>query len=128
MTRAAAYKLVRRFPLPAETLRHIWLLPRLSTISFSSKHTVCETDGFLPRQSACPAETVRVIELHSESAKSVRVIVIPVESRQEAESRGQTGQKTFYHAQQSQKEARNRRTLGGSSITDTIGRERKLAD
>ena len=54
------YKRVRLFSLPAETVRHIWLPPRLSLIS-------C----FLPRLSSTkkwlPVETVCVILLPAES-------------------------------------------------------------
>ena len=70
------YTLVRSFPLSAETIRHIWLPPRLYCFS-------C----FLSRL-MFPAESVRVILLLAETtehnkwlhAESVRVILLPAET------------------------------------------------
>ena len=46
------YKLVHHFLLPAETVCHIWLPPRLSGGCLPSKTTVIEKNGFLLRLSA----------------------------------------------------------------------------
>ena len=45
------YKRVRQFSLPAETVGHIWLLPRLSTISCFLPWLLCLVNSFLQRLS-----------------------------------------------------------------------------
>ena len=45
------YKRVRQFTLPAETVRHIWLPPRLSAISYFLQRLLCSVNRFLQRLS-----------------------------------------------------------------------------
>ena len=48
---STGYKRVRQFSLPAETVRHIWLPPRLSAISFFLPRLLCLVNSFLQRLS-----------------------------------------------------------------------------
>ena len=45
------YKLVRKFSHPAETVRHIWFPPRLSTISCFLPRLLCVINSFMHRPS-----------------------------------------------------------------------------
>ena len=78
---------------------------------------------FLPRLPSTkkwlPAETVRVILLPAET----------LDSRQEAESHGQSLQEAIYQAQQSLQEARDRgQSRRKPNMTGSLCRKRKLAD
>ena len=88
------YKRVRLFSLPAETIRHIWLPPRLSAISCFLARIPSTKDGFLSRRvCACDSASFR-------------------DSRQELKE--QSLQEAIYRAQQSRQETRDRGSLGGS--------------
>ena len=56
-------------------------------------------------------------------AKTVRVIVLPAESRQEAASRGQTRQKAIYQLQKARQEAESRETIS-SAVAKYDGQSR----
>ena len=47
------YKLVRQFSLPAETVRHIWLLPRPAVVSCFLLRLAAVHDKQLPAKTAC---------------------------------------------------------------------------
>ena len=56
-------------------------------------------------------------------------ICLATESRQEAESHGQSLQEAIYQAQQSRQEARNQgQSRGKPNMMDSLCRKRKLAD
>ena len=89
------YKLVRQFLLPAETVRNIWLPPRLSAIS-------C----FLPRLLFAKMSSCRDRLRECVSYRDCpRDCASCQESRQEAESREQSREETIYHVQQSRQKA-----------------------
>ena len=73
-----------------------------------------------------PAETT----VHEKwlPAETVRVILLPADSRQEAGSHGQSLQEAIYQALQSQQEARDRgQSRRKPNMTDSLCRKRKLA-
>ena len=53
ITNYIGYKLVRQLSLPAETVRHNWLPPRLSAITCFLPKLLSAKNGFLPKLSAC---------------------------------------------------------------------------
>ena len=103
------YKRVRLFSLPAETVRHIWLPPRLSVISRFLR-------DYRPQNMA----SCRDYPCDSASCQ---------DSRQEAKLHGQSLQEAIFQAQQSRQEARDRgQPRRKPNMTDSFCRKRKLAD
>ena len=85
----------------------------------ASAKTVCDL--------LLPAETT----IHEKwlPAETVHVILLPAESRQEAESHGQSLQESIYQVQQSLQEARDHGQFRRKpNMTDSLCRKRKLAD
>ena len=57
------------------------------------------------------------------------MILLPAETRQEAQSHGQSLQEAIYDAQQSQQEARDHgQSRRKSNMMDSLSRKRQLAD
>ena len=95
------YKLDRQFSLPAETVRHIWLPPRLSVIS-----------SFLPRLLSAKMASFRDC---SRDYASLR------DCQQEAKSREQSRQEAIYQEQHSWQDARNRgQSRRKPNMTDSL--------
>ena len=101
------YKRVCQFSLPAETVHHIWLPPRLSAISCFLPRLLCSGISILQKLS----------------------VWLCCESRQEAESNGQSLQKAIFRRRYSRQEGRDHgQSRRKPNMADSLCKKRKWAD
>ena len=104
------YNRFRQFSLPAETVHHIWLPPRLSS-------TLASCRDYCPvRELLLPAETTVLEEWLP--AETVRVTASCWESRQEAESCWQSLQEAIYRCTEVPTGSKSSRTVSAEARYD----------
>ena len=90
---STGYTLVRQFRLPAETVRHIWLLATVSTLLLPAQTA---QHIWLPPRESQSCFLPRLLYMINGFLPSPRDSASCRDFRQEAQSRGQSGRKPFF--------------------------------